>query len=257
MKKFVLEYGRLIIAIIAIIGFFILLGGVLNKNSSDPKSIYGIFETQGQDSSAVYNEDFYTSVVGDVVENSTAPYFSIADGSSFVIDKNQLTYDQLFKNVRIMYDGSDITGSSSVNGQPVETFLIIYEYKPSIVEAEGTDRNGYLEMEEVDALDKYGHYIYQDASGKYNNEAGYDESTGKKVKVMQPKFNVSKGCEFASNSYVDLTPESDVDNARRYKVVYRVQVGTLKAECMVTYIKNQEGEDINASGKSKINFQYD
>lgn len=257
MKKFLSEYGRLVIAIVAISGFFVLLGNLLSKNVANTRSIYGIFNSQSQDSSAVYNESFYESVIGDVMQDSTAPYFDISDGANFEISQNQIDWNRLFQDVRIIYNGNDVTDSDYADGQAIKKTILVYEYRPSIIPADGTDINGYVDTEEVYALDKYGHYIYRDANGNYNIDANYDASTGEKVMITQPKFLVSNGAVFAPHNYIDCTPVSDIDNARQYKVTYRVQIGTLKAECIVNYIKNRVCEDIDVSGKSKIEFDYD
>lgn len=257
MKKFVLEYGRLVIAIIALSGFFVLLGTILSKNVSNTKSIYGIFDSQSQDSSAVYNESFYDLVIGDTVENSVAPYFKVVDNPDFGISENQVDWNRLFRDVRIMYKGTDITDLSSVDGKSIKKTILVYEYKPSIIPAVGTDINGYVETEEVYVLDKYGHYIYRDANGNYNIDANYNPATGKKVTITQPKFLISNGSVFTQSNYIDCTPVSNIDNARQYKVTYRVQIGELKAECIVNYIKNRVCTDIDVSGKSKIEFNYD
>jgi hypothetical protein len=256
MKKFVQEYGRLVVTIVALTGFFVLLGVLLSQNVSNTKSIYGIFNRNSQDSSAVYNDDFYDSVINDTVESSMAPYFEIADDADYSISENQIDWNRLFKDVKIIYDGKDVTNVNSVNGKTIEKTVLVYEYKPSIIPATGTDTNGYVETEEVYATDKYGHYIYKDANGNYNTDADYDSFTGEKVKITQPKILISNSAIFSLSNYIDCTPTSDIDNTRQYKVIYRVQIGELKAECSVNYIKNRVGSDINVSGKSKIEFSY-
>ena len=256
MKKFVSEYGRLVIAIIALIGFFTLLGVILSKNITNPKSIYGIFNVHAQDSSAVYDGEFYESVIGDVVESNTAPYFKISHNPNFGILENQIDWNRLFQDVRMMYNGIDVTDMDIIDGQEIQKSVIVYEYKPSIIEATGTDLNGHIEMEEVYAKDKYGHYIYQDANGYYNNSPNYNPLSGKKVTITQPKFLTSDGIVFTKSNYIDCSAASEIDNTRQYKVIYRMQIGKLKAECSVNYIKNRVGTDINVSGKSKIVFNY-
>jgi hypothetical protein len=116
MKKFVQEYGRLVVTIVALTGFFVLLGVLLSQNVSNTKSIYGIFNRNSQDSSAVYNDDFYDSVINDTVESSMAPYFEIADDADYSISENQIDWNRLFKDVKIIYVGKDVTNVNSVNG---------------------------------------------------------------------------------------------------------------------------------------------
>lgn len=254
MKKFVLEYGRLVITIIALLGFFVLLGGLLAQDSSS--SIYGIFHKESQDSTAVYNKDFYDSVIGDTVDSSVAPYFKIADSADFGITNNQIDYNRLFRDISIIYKGQNITNKTSVDGKAVTKTVLVSECVPSIISATGDDINGHIDTEEVYALDKYGHYIYKDAKGRYNTDKNYDSKTGQKVKITQPKFLTSDSVVFKTNNYIDCSPLSEVDNARQYKVTYRVQVGELKAECVVKYIKNRAGTNIDVSGKTKIEFTY-
>lgn len=256
MKKFILEYGLLVVAIIALLCFFGLLYVLLSNKVSDKKSIYGITDTQLQDSSDLYTDDFSQSIVGDIVETSTAPYFKILDNADFNISTNQIDWDRLFQDVKIMYNNQDITNIDSINGQSVVSTVLVYEYKPSIIPPSGNDINGYAETEEVDAVDKYGHYIYKDASGHYNTDSDYDESTGQRVTITQPKFLISNASVLSKSDYIDCSATSDIDNARQYKVTYRVQVGELKAECTVKYVKNRPGSNIDISGKSKLTFDY-
>lgn len=252
MRKFIQEYGRLVIAIIALTGFFAMISVLLSKSVSGTRSIYDIFKKNSQSSSAVYNEEFYE----DTVEDSTAPYFKISEDAVYEITENQIDWDRLFRDVRIYYKDNDITELDEINGQTVQKTVLIYEYKPSIATAEGTDANGYMETEEVYATDKYGHYIYMDSAGRYNTDDDYDAATGEKVIITQPKVLISNSAVFSQTDYIDCTAETDTDNSRQYKATYRVQIGELKAECTVIYIKNRAGSDIDVSGKTKIEFVY-
>lgn len=255
MKKFVLEYGRLLIAIIAILGFFTILGKLLS-DKTNPNSIAGKFQKQYDGVSSIYDDSFYSSVIGDVVEKSTAPYFSIADNPEFEFTTAQVDWNRLFKDVSIRYKDKDITNSDTIDGKTIIKTVMVYEYTPSIIPSSDLDVNGHVEMEEVYAKDKYGHYIYQDANGYYSNSDYYNSATGHKVIITQPKFKISDGAEFDKNNYIDCEDKSSVNISKQYKVVYRVQIGKLKAECTVTYVKNKVGTNIDISGKSKIVFNY-
>jgi hypothetical protein len=101
-------------------------------------------------------------------------------------------------------------------------------------------------METVYAKDKYGHYIYA--------------SDGTKLTTTQPKYWISDSYVLNSNSYIDTSATNC-----KLKLVYRLQVGTYKAECEVTYLKNRDidldsdshaNSILGSSSYQKVDFIY-
>lgn len=242
MNKFMQEYGRLVFAIIIISGFFIILGSLLSK--SDNNSIYKTQDEHTQNSSAIYTDsgegndistsDTFDAVIGDVIKSSTVPYFKVdTKDNRYSITSDAFTYNDMFTNVRIIYKDKDITDLSNVNGEKVTVTVLAYKYEPELQKIEG-GINYQVVMEEVDAKDKYGHYIY--------------DTNGERVKTKQPKYKITKSI-IAKNNYIDTS-----EKTCKYQIVYRVQVGSYKAECKVFYIKNKKETNKDVSGLVKAQF---
>lgn len=244
MNKFIQEYGRLVIAIIVMFGFFAVLGILLSHTNKN--SIYNVQKSKTQSSSALYSDnkegediassDTFNNIIGDVVESDTAPYFKIneTNNDNFGITTDAISYKDLFKNVRIYYKGQDITDKDSANGEKVKVTVLAYNYLP-VLATENGNVNSHVVMEEVDAKDKYGHYIYDD--------------NGERVKTIQPKYSISDSVVVNKNNYIDTSARTC-----KIQIVYRVQINSYKAECKVMYIKNRETGTTNKSGLTKIKF---
>jgi hypothetical protein len=237
MHKFLSEYGRLVVAIIALSGFFVLLG-VLLSDKDVQDSMKNIVSENEQDSTALFEntDDYSSAIVGDTVESDTVPYFKIADDINLGIIKTAFTYDDALTDVRAYYKGEDITAlSKTSDNKDVKLTIMAYQYIPVIEKSEG-DINGTVVMEEVYAKDKYGHYIYA-------------EDGVTKLKTTQPKYDISDAVKFTKKNYIDTTATN-----YKIKLVYRVQVGTYKAECEVFYLKNTVGATVDTSGLTALEF---
>ena len=249
MNRFIQEYGRLVLAIIVMAAFFIALGTLLNRK--DERSIFGVQNKKTQTSSPIYSDkeskegedvassDTFSNLVGDVVESDTAPYFKIKEttDNQFSITKDAITYNDLFQSVRIYYKGQDVTDKDTVNGEKVKVTVLAYSYKPVLEQSPG-DTNLHVVMEEVDAKDKYGHYIY--------------DSSNNRIKELQPKYSISNSVVVGKNNYIDTS-----EKTCKIQIVYRVQIDSYKAECKVFYIKNRASTATSTHGLTKISFSND
>lgn len=258
MKRFIEEYGRLAISIIAMLGFFFLLGMLLGREDEDG-SIKHIFRSNRQDSTALFGKqdaikgvdgefnydpsisdfDYSEVVIGDTLMSDSAPYFKVDENAIFTIGYNQFDYTDAFRYITPYYNGENILNKSkSSDGKDIKITVLAYEYKP-VIEKSESDINGHVVMEEVYAKDKYGHYIYS-LDGK------------EKLKTLQPKYDISNSVELTKSNYI-----SSLDKNYKIKLVYRVQVGTYKAECEAVYTKNKVTNNKSVSGKSVIKFVYE
>ena len=250
MHRFIQEYGRLVIAILIMAAFFIALGSIL-LNRNDKRSIFGVQSEKTQTSSPIYSDteskegedvassDTFSNLVGDIVESDTVPYFKIKEttDNQFSITKDAITYNDLFQSVRIYYKGQDVTDKDTVNGEKVKVTVLAYSYKPVLERSLG-DKNEHVVMEEVDAKDKYGHYIY--------------DSQHNRIKELQPKYSISDSVVVGKNNYIDTR-----EKTCKIQIVYRVQIDAYKAECKVFYIKNRTGTATSTQGLTKISFSND
>lgn len=253
MNRFVQEYGRLVLTIIVLSAFFIALGRILGRN--DKNSIFSVQEKKTQTSSPIYSDtkaedakegeeiassDTFSNLVGDVVESDTAPYFKVKETNNdnqFSITKDAITYNDLFQSVRVYYKGQDVTDKNTVDGEKVKITVLAYSYKPVLERLEG-EKNEHVVMEEVDAKDKYGHYIYDE-----NNN---------RIKEIQPKYSISDSVVVGKNNYIATS-----DKTCKIRIVYRVQIGSYKAECKVFYIKNRSTGTASVNGLTKVVFSND
>jgi hypothetical protein len=243
MDTFITEYGRTMISVIAV-AIFLILFGILISSDESPLSLKNIFSKNAQNSEAINKN--YDSIIGDTIASDTAPYFEIDDNIDLSIEQNTLTYNDLIQYVRAKcwaYDRENnkmdyiyITTASEVElvkdkKEPVTLTILAYKYEPVLSE------DGHsIVMEEVTATDKYGHtLIVTDGNGKE-----------KTTTILQPKYNVTGPVVLNESSYIDTSATNC-----QIKVVYRVQVGTYKAECEVTYLKNEKLEDSNTDTENK------
>ena len=227
MARFMQEYGRLILAIIAACAIFALLAVLLG---SGPNGITSLFNKYGQDSNAIYgSDDTFSAVSGDVYDKGLSiPYFKVSDHLKTTFDTSAFTYADAVSQVSAMYKGSLVDDSKIA--------IWAYWYEP-VIEKDAGETNGHIVFETVNAVDKYGKYIYEE-----------DGVTVKKVK--QVKYKVSDAVQLKPGTYIDTA----TDNAK-IKLVYRVEVGSLKAECSVIYTKGQTVETVTPTG-SKLTFTF-
>lgn len=224
MSRFLQEYGRMIIAMIAAFAIFALIGILLGLG---PTGISSLFKKYSQDSNAVYgDESTFTAVSGDVYEQGlNIPYFKISDNLETTFDTSAFTYEDAIRQVSAMYKDA-LVDSSNIT-------ILAYWYEP-VIEKTADDANGHVVFETVNAVDKYGKYIYED-----------DGVTIRKTK--QVKYQISDPVQLKPGTYIDTT----ADNAM-IKLVYRVEVDSLKAECSVIYTKGQTIETVNPEGSPLV-----
>lgn len=226
MRRLIQEYGRLIIAFIAVTVFLVLLNILLGDKAD--WSLKNSYENNKVDSTVLHNDSY--DIAKDTIKNSSVPYFEVdRQAGAREITTNAFTLEEALSGVNLKYNGTTLNNN--------QVTVLVYDYKVA-TEKDAGDVNGHVVYEMVDATDKYGHYIY--------------ESDGKtRVQVQQPKILESNGVELTTSNYVDTSMPSC-----KLKVVYRANVGTYKAETELTFIKNKESTNKNTSGLNKIIFNY-
>lgn len=242
MKRFLEEYGRLVIAIICATSFFLALG-ILLSGEDEKGSLLNIFKKNNQDSTALYNSEYIEGTLGNK-ESDKVPYYilydndgiKITDNKSIALESSVMTYDYIKNHIKIMYKNEDITNKTKAkDGKEINSKIIVYTYTPRIIKNDN-DINGHIEMEEVYATDKYGHFIY-----------GEDGKT--KIKTMKPKLDMAS-TEIKNNQFVNINPEASIID-----IVYRVQVGTYKAESALRFVKDSNTKyEEDLIGLIKVNF---
>ena len=242
MKRLLEEYGRLIIAIICASSFFVVLG-VLLSDENTKGSLTNKFDKYEQDSTDLYKEDYLENTIGNK-ESDKVPYYNLYDNNgikitgntSIALESSIITYDNLVNHIKIIYKDEDITNKTKTkDGKDISKKIFVYKYTPRIIKNEN-DINGHIEMEEVYVTDKYGHFIYEE-----------DGKT--KIKINQPKLDIAQA-NIENNQFVNINPEASIID-----IVYRVQVGTYKAESTLRLVKDANTKyEEDLIGLTKVNF---
>jgi hypothetical protein len=229
MGQFLEEHGRLIVAIVAATGVFALIGLLLGTGNG---SFLSLFQKYAQESTSVYGDaDIFSAVSGDIYDQGVnTPYFHVDEDIKTTFASNAFTYEDAVAQITAMYQGEAVDSS--------EVTVLAYWCEP-VIEKSADDVNGHVVTETVNAVDKYGKYIYED-----------DGVTIKTTK--QVKYNVSDGVEFTPGTYIDTSGEN-----ARIRLVYRVEKNSMKAECTAVYTKSRQATSSgsSASGTALV-FTY-
>lgn len=221
MKVLFEEYGKIITSIICVSIFFFLFSHFMFANTKD-------LNGDGVNDSTILKSSFNTytvdlkdfnsndSVISDVLNSAITPHFKIANpNTNYKITANTFTRAESLNILKAYADDAetmDITQSVTV---------LVYKYNlvKTYVDSFGNAlTNGTIVMEEIDATDKYGNIIL--------------DINGNPVKVSQPKYNIIFLGELTSS--IDTSSDTE-----KYKFVYRVTTGTLKAEWSTFFIKEK------------------
>ena len=246
MKALVQEYGLMVVAIICVGVFLFIWSNVFFGKTG----VTFVYKTWSPEISNIESNGDSVSQI--VTKGNKVPYFDITR-TNFSIDENTYTRSKFLNGINARYaDGSLIDSNDIV--------VIVYKYTPLMAD-EALGVNGhvmmtgeYVERYGYDALvslSETGNYTEVFAVDKYGNYL-YDEF-GKRIVSSQPIYLISKGKILGNSDYIDTS-----DPSEKYKVVYRVKSGQLKAEYETFFVKTGVSSNTdNLSGYTKVDFNYD
>lgn len=248
MKSFLTEYGLLFISIIGVAFFFFVWAMFVNG-----KSGFGVvYNTWRPDVSALRGS---SSVEKDSVENSSVPYFKVSDDvSKYKITGKTFTKSQALAPIEAYYKGARLNAN--------DITVIVYRYSPvmsttassnsgnineHVMLAKLLDNGGNYTYDALKALHDTGDYSEVFATDKYGNYL-YDNN-GKYIPNNQPIYKVSKEQELT-----DSKPINVLNVSEKYRVVYRVTGGTLKAECQRFFTNENVRDNFTPLGEYSKTF---
>ena len=231
MKVILGEYGIIVIVCLAVAMALLVFGMLISDGDSGLAFVYNTDHIYDNDvlsaSDVVAEQRTFTKVDGatTVIENSRKPNFVVTttEKSDYVIPVPEgvlngtestvtsgYTYDEVVKMFSMndklklsLWDGTKYV-NYSLPSDKVE--LVITKYVPVTSGIDG----GFV-LEEVDALDKFGNYIYDENGVRLQQtEVAY-------AKTLYTRDNIA-------DFYINWDEEA------RFSVIFRYQEGTLKAE---------------------------
>lgn len=244
MKAILSEYTVLVVAIVIVGVFFILLDTMLNGNSSN--NLYNAFNSAfcWSDENLLqyikYNGgDYYTLDVNsgildasdrmygidNIVPDLSQPYFKVEPNKDYIIKPiNDSTSTQKWTKASALQGVSAYYKDKYGNEHAISDItVLVTEYSPKMA---ASGENEYIiydsskvVVKDSDALDKWGYTVEGDSTNVKLPQIVYEDGKN---------YNVAN---FASNG---LVVNNDIP--RKYKVVYRVQYGSLKAQYTAIFI---------------------
>lgn len=252
MKAILSEYVMLIVSIL-IVGVFLFLWEMMtSENSSNnlDKAFDNAFCWSDENliQHLKYNGgDYYTLDtssdildvsdklygVDNIVLNLSQPYFKVDDNKDYIIKPvNESTkYQKWTKSDALQGVSACYRDKNGVEHQISDITVLVTEYIPKTIN-DGTGEyviydSSTILMEEMDATDKYGRYLID----------GY----GERVKTTQIVYD--DGMNYNVDNFASNGLQVDNDIPKKYKVVYRVQYGSLKAQYTAIFLNQTRNRD--------------
>ena len=219
MNTLVEEYGKIVITCLCVGVFLMLFRMMMFDENTSIAMVYksDMVSSEQYDAIDILVSDFEGSPHFEAVSMET-------DAQKYKINGDKFTWDNALEIVKIFKtDGTEYSKAE------LERFLTVLVYRYDLV-LTYEDENGNLlsnpsaVYEDVDATDKYGNVLYN------------DDGSPKKVSVL--KYTKTPQANLTKSSPIVLSA-ADLSGAipPRYKLVYRIQDGTKKAEYATLIIK--------------------